>query len=105
MHNYKQLYKIATKYFIYVHIYISAIGSNKTLTVNMSNNSRIDITIPRGGRDPPYTYIHSRSAVVAENVNEYYTATNQHQSNNGETYCCTTIGGTTCYQLNITCVF
>ena len=93
------------KYFVYVHLYVSVIGSNKTLTVNMSNNSRINITIPCGGRDPPYTYIHSRSAVVAENVNEYYTATNQHQSNNGETYCCTTIGGTTCYQLNITCVF
>ena len=71
----------------------------------MGNESKIDITIPCGDKDPPYTYIRSGSAVVAENINEYYTATNQHQSDNGETYCCAAIGGTTCYQLNITCAF
>ena len=74
------------------------------ITVNMGNKSGVDITIPCGGRDPPYTYIHSESAVVAENINEYYIATDQYPPNNGEKYCCATNGGVTCYQLNITCV-
>ena len=48
------------------------------------------------------SHIHSGSP-VAENVHEYYTATNLRQSNNGDRYCCIAMGGTTCYQFNITC--
>ena len=69
----------------------------------MGNADEVDITIPCGGREPPYTYTHSGSPVV-ENVHEYYTATNLSQSNNGDRYCCNALGGTSCYQLNITCV-
>lgn len=83
-----------------VCLYIFA-GNNQILTVNLGESSTVDITIPCNGRDPPYTYIHSGSSTV---TNEFYTAVNQRQSNNGETYCCTATGGTTCYQLNITCV-
>ena len=80
------------------------VGNNQILTVYMGTNITIDITIPCGGRNPPYTYTSSKSSIVAENVNEHYSAIGQTQSNNGEIYCCMATGGTTCYQLNITCV-
>ena len=85
-------------YFVY-----SNVANSQILTVNISANEEVDITIPCGGRDPPYIYTKSGSSVVAENVAEYYTAINQGPSNNGEGYCCHATGGTTCYQLNITC--
>ena len=69
----------------------------------MGTNTTIDISIPCGGRIPPYTYTSSKSSIVAENATEHYTAIDQTQSNNEEIYCCTATGGTTCYQLNITC--
>ena len=87
---------------MYVCMYVCiSVGDSQILTVNLGESSTVDITIPCGGRDPPYTYIHSGSPTVAD---EFYTAVNQDQSNNGEIYCCTATGGTTCYQLNITCV-
>jgi len=69
----------------------------------MDMNKAVDITIPCGGNDPPYTYTKAGS-IEAENMTEFYSATNQNQFNNGDGYCCNAIGGTTCYQLNITCV-
>ena len=70
----------------------------------MGMNRAVDITIPCGGKDPPYTYTSAGSSIVAENATEFYIAINQIQSNNGDGYCCHAMGGTTCYQLNITCV-
>lgn len=70
----------------------------------MGTSSNVNITIPCGGKDPPYTYTRAGSSVVVENVSHFYTATKQNQFNNGEGYCCHGTGGTTCYQLNITCV-
>ena len=80
------------------------VDNSHILTVNINVTDRVDITIPCGNGDPPYTYTKSGSN-VAENVVEYYTAVNQGSSNNGDGYCCHAAGGTTCYQLNITCMY
>ena len=69
----------------------------------MGENNTVDITIPCGGKDPPYTYTYAGSFVVAYNIHEYFVAINQYQSNNEERYCCNAMGETICYQLNITC--
>ena len=82
-----------------LHIFVD---NSQVLTVNISPEERVG-TIPCGDRDPPYTYTKSGLNVVAEYVAEYYTAIAQGRSNNGDGYCCYSIGGTTCYQLNITC--
>ena len=85
--------------------FIIYVDNSHILTVNLNATDRVDITIPCGGRDPPYTYTKSGSNVVEENIAEHYTAVNQGPSNNGDGYCCNVTGGTTCYQLNITCVY
>ena len=82
----------------------ATVGNSQILTVNINATDRVNITIPCGDRDPPYTYTKSGSNVVAENVAEHYTAIAQGRSNNGDGYCCHSTGGTTCYQLNITCM-
>ena len=81
------------------------VDNSQILTVNINVTDRVDITIPCGDGDPPYTYTKSGSNVVAENVAEYYTAVNQGSSNNGDGYCCHAAGRTNCYQLNITCMY
>ena len=83
----------------------ATVGNSQILTVNISPEERVDITIPCGDRDPPYTYTKSGSIVVAENIVEYYSAIDQGPSNNEDGYCCNAAGGTTCYQLNITCMY
>ena len=85
---------------IQLNVYV---GNNQILTVNISPEERVDITIPCGDRDSPYTYTKSGSNVVAEYVAEYYTAIDQGPSNNGDGYCCHSTEGSICYQLNITC--
>ena len=79
------------------------VDNSQILTVNISPEERVDITIPCGDRDPPYTYTKS-GFVVAENFTEYYTAVNQGPSNHEDGYCCHSTGGVTCYHLNITCM-
>lgn len=91
-------YVLVSSLYIFVHV-----GKTHILTVNLGTNKSVDVTIPCGGKDPPYTYINSGLTIIAESVNEYYTAVNQRQSNNGDGYCCISMGGTTCYKLNITC--
>ena len=88
-------------------LYIYPLGNDHVITANLQvdehGHGSVNIIIPCGGSEPPYTYTHDGSTVV-ENVNEFYTAVNQKQSNNNDSYCCNAMGGTTCYQLNITCM-